>query len=193
MFSLVSESRLCFQTGVKREKNGGKRKIKGCWEIAEGEYAWIERGKKWTWRQMARDSCKDEGRVGKKAEDEREERNMLLPLSFMSRLHITRRVLLQLWHKTWLCYKASHRHYELRRQLNCALPSLLLLSSSHPQPPYYSSQWECRPSALSLDLQPPPPGDIHPPIFHSSSSYKVDSPWPLWTDTHVFTSVCLRK
>ena len=48
---------------------------------------------------MARDSCKDEGRVGKKneeAEDEREERNMLLPLSFMSRLHITRRVLLQL-------------------------------------------------------------------------------------------------
>lgn len=135
MFSLVSESRLCFQTGVKREKNGGKRDVKGCWEIAEGEYARIKRGKKWTWRRMARDSCKDEGRVGKKneeAEDEREERNMLLPLSFMSRLHITRRVLLQLWHKTWLCYKGSHRHYELWRQLNCALPSLLLLSSSHP-------------------------------------------------------------
>ncbi len=101
--------------------------------------------------------------------------------------HITRRVLLQRWHDTWLCYKAPHRHYELRQQL-ISHSSSSSSSSSHPRPPDYSSQWECKPSALSLDLQPPlpPHGYIHASIFHSQSpSYEVDSSWPLWTETHM--------
>lgn len=192
MFSLVSESRLCFQTGVKREKNGGKRDVKGCWEIAEGEYARIERGKKWTWRRMARDSCKDEGGWVKKQKRREKERREICSFLYLLCPGCTL--------PDVFSYSSDTKHDFATKPLiaitssrdNSTVPSPPS-SSSHPQPPYYSSQWECRPSALSLDLQPPPPGDIHPPIFHSSPSYKVDSPWPLWTDTHVFTSVCLRK
>ena len=76
-------------------------------------------------------------------------------------------------------------------------------NSTVPSPPSSSSHPLILSSSTTLLQQPmrmqalcplawsatPSPGDIHPHIFHSSSSYKVDSPWPLWTDTCLYISM----
>lgn len=156
VFSLVSESWLCSQTGAKRRQKWGSESGE---KTLRGHRINWEKGKRWTWRQMSRDSCRINSRImymrakgwAKKRRNgaggrEGGQGNILFPL-FLSLRHTLPDV---------FSYSSDTKHDFAYTKPPIAITSPGNKIKSPPpsssRPPDYSGQWEREPSALSLHL-----------------------------------------